>query len=242
MNDLWKLRIAKLAACVVSPQCWHGLCLGVAPSIEHRRVLRDLSPDAIIDVGANRGQFALMCKLLHPHTPIVSFEPLPREADTFKAIHGKRKDIRLLQCALGETPGSATLHISQSADSSSLLPIGRKQTELFQNTAEVGTIEVEVNRLDDLDEHWHGKNKLLLKIDVQGFELPVLRGAIRTLKRCAYVYVECSEIPLYEGQELRKEVEDFLTEHGFRKEGPHNEHILGGKLIQADYLFARPIG
>lgn len=237
--DLLTLRLAKLATSLWNPTCWPALRLGVAPSIEHRKVLGGLEPDGIVDVGANRGQFTLMCRLTHPRTPVVAFEPIPHEAATFRRIHGGDPDVTLLESALGDAKGTATLHLSQSADSSSLLPISRNQTDLFQNTAEIGTLEVPLQRLDDLSEHWKDRNHLLLKLDVQGFELSVLRGAVRTLQDCAYVYAECSEIPLYEGQALRQEVEDFLSARGFNVAGRHNEHWHAGKLVQADYLFVR---
>ena len=62
---------------------------------------------------------------------------------------------------------------------------------------------------------------------------------METLKSCTHVYVECSEIPLYDGQALRGEVEVFLLEHGFGVKGRYNEQLSNGDLIQADYLFSR---
>lgn len=129
--------------------------------------------------------------------------------------------------------------MSKSADSSSLLPIGRRQTELHKNTAEIGTIEVAVHRLDEFDFHWSQSKRLLLKLDVQGFELNVLKGSVDALKHCAYVYAECSEVPLYDGQALRPEVEAFLKDQGFILQSRHNEQWDSGSLIQADYLFCR---
>lgn len=239
MTDLLKLRLIKLGTSFVHPSCWGALASGVAPAVEHRAVLRALAIDGVIDVGANRGQFTLACRLVLAGVPVVAFEPIPAEAAKFRKVHGGRPQVKLIECALGEFRGNAALHLSESADSSSLLPIGRKQTELFAHTAEVGTISVGVQRLDDFSEHWRGRVRQLLKIDVQGFELRVLRGATETLKSCAYVYAECSEVPLYDGQALRSEVESFLVEQGFARQARHNEQCSGGLLIQADYLFAR---
>lgn len=238
MNELTRLRFAKLKLSLLHPVCWRPLTLGVAPAIEHLSLLRPLKVDGIIDVGANRGQFSLVCQLSHAGIPMVSFEPIPREAVTFRRVHGHRAHVKLIESALGESTGTATLHLSKSADSSSLLPIGKRQTELFENTAEVGTIQVSVQRLDDLGETWAGRTRQLLKLDVQGFELNVLRGAVETLRSCAYVYAECSEVALYDGQALRAEVEAFLGEHGFFLQRRHNEQMHDGQLIQADYLFS----
>jgi FkbM family methyltransferase len=237
--DLLKLRLAKLWASLSRPSYWNALVVGVAPAIEHRNVLRTLQVDGVIDVGANRGQFSLACRFALPGVPVVAFEPIPKEAETFRKVHGARGEVTLIESALGETKGAATLHLSKSADSSSLLPIGKKQTELFENTVEIGTITVPVHRLDDFAECWVGRSRQLLKLDVQGYELNVLRGAAETLRSCAYVYAECSEVALYDGQALRVEVEAFLGKHGFKVQGRYNEQMDRGQLIQADYLFSR---
>lgn len=237
--DLLAIRARKLYASLSRPGYWGALCHGVSPAIEHREVLHSLAVDGIIDVGANRGQFSLVCRFALPGVPIIAFEPIPHEAAIFRKVHCKMLNVSLIESALGETTGTATLHLSKSADSSSLLPIGRRQTELFRDTAEVGTIEVPVRRLDDLTPQWAGRTRQLLKLDVQGFELRVLRGAVAALKSCSYVYAECSEVALYEGQSLRPEVEAFLAEQGFALQGRHNEQLKQGRLIQADYLFKR---
>jgi FkbM family methyltransferase len=237
--DLLTLRLVKLWTSVSHPSCWGALASGVAPSVEHFNVLRAIRPDGLLDVGANRGQFTLACRLVQPGIPVVAFEPIPAEAVVFRRVHGHATEVALLESALGDAQGEATLHLSKSADSSSLLPIGKNQTTLFADTQEVGTLKVPVQRLDDLSESWAGRKRQLLKLDVQGFELSVLHGAVETLKSCAYVYVECSEIPLYDGQALRAEVESFLQHHGFTRESRHNEQWDGAELVQADYLFVR---
>jgi len=231
-------QLRKLAFAVAHPTCWPALALGVAPSIEHMDMLRSLEIDGIIDIGANRGQFSMACRIVRPLLPIVAFEPIPAEAATYRRVHGRNPKTVLVELAVGETPGTATLHLSKKADSSSLLPIGHRQTELFRNTAEVGTITVPVQRLDNLTAHWMGRSRQLLKLDVQGFELNVLRGATEVLKTCAYVFAECSEISLYEGQALRTEVAAFLRQHGFGDPAQFSPHYHDGQLIQADYLFS----
>jgi hypothetical protein len=114
------------------------------------------------------------------------------------------------------------------------------QRKLFPRTDEIGTLKISVKRLDDFKSAWEKHSRILLKIDVQGFELAVLKGAVETLRNCAYVYVECSETELYVGQALYQDVSDFLTNRGFSPRSRYNETIVNGKLIQADYLFAGP--
>jgi FkbM family methyltransferase len=238
MSGAGSLRIRKLVYSLAHPRCWKALWMRVAPSIEHREVLSRLACDFIIDVGANRGQFSLVSRLVNPGVPIVAFEPIPAEAEVFCRVTSGFKNIQLHQVAIGEKASEAEIHLSHSADRSSLLPIGEILKKLFPATDEIGTEKVPVKKLDDFKAEWERHSRILLKIDAQGFELSVLKGATETLKYCAYVYVECSEIELYVGQALYRDVATFLEQQGFRLQFRHNETVIDGELIQADYLFA----
>lgn len=238
-TSVFRLRISKLAASLMRPSCWRALSFGVAPSIEHLPLLKTLEVDGVIDVGANRGQFTLACSIAMGRIPVIAFEPIPSEAKIFSAIHSQNKNVTLVQCALGESRSQATLHLSRSADSSSLLPIGLRQTKLFPNTVEAGTMTVPVQMLDDSLPLMMGRNRQLLKLDVQGFELSVLNGGLKTLSMCNYVYAECSEVPLYDGQALRPEITAMLTHHGFQETASYNHQLDRSELIQADYLFTK---
>ncbi|MEX0759001.1 MAG: FkbM family methyltransferase, partial [Tistlia sp.] len=82
---------------------------------------------------------------------------------------------------------------------------------------------------------------VLLKLDVQGFELAALEGCADRLDQVAWVYVECSYLELYEGQALAAEVEAWLAARGFRLQGRHNLLTdASGAPVQADLLFFRP--
>jgi len=239
MTELFRLRVAKAWFAATHPGCWRALSMRVAPSIEHRAVLRSLKIDRLIDVGGNRGQFSLMTRLEHPGLPIHAFEPLPGEAAVYREVFSGDPAVMLHEMALGEVAGTAELHLSRRADSSSLLPIGEMQSKLFPSTDEIGTLKVRVATLDDLADVWGPARNALLKLDVQGFELSVLKGARRALRNCAYVYAECSEVPLYTGQALFPEVADFLAGEGFKPVRRANDQFADGRLVQADHLFAR---
>ena len=82
--------------------------------------------------------------------------------------------------------------------------------------------------------------RALLKADVQGFELEVLRGSERTLEQVELVEVELSLVPLYAGAPLLPEVYEHLRERGFALVGL--EPVLldpAGAVLQLDGLFAR---
>lgn len=217
-----------------------ALRFGVGAAVEHEPVMAGLSPATVVDVGAHVGQFSLLISALHPGARIVAFEPMPEAAATWRRLFDGNGHAVLHTVAIGARTGSATLHVSARTDSSSLLPIGDGQRSAFPGTGEAGTMQVEVTPLGAFLSAGDIVRPALLKIDVQGYELEVLRGAESLLDRFDHVYVEASFVPLYDGQPLFDEIEAFLAARGFREQGRYNLSLDGdGRPVQADFLFAR---
>ena len=217
-----------------------GLRYGVAASVEHRTVIAGLDLATVVDVGANVGQFSLLVTSLHAQARVFAFEPLPDAADRFARLFAGNDRVRLHRAALGPEPGTAILHISARNDSSSLLPIAEAQQRIFPGTQEVGTVSVPVGPLADFVSRDELAAPALLKIDVQGFELEVLRGAAALLDAFDWLYIEASWVALYEGQALAEEVIAFAADHGFTLASTHNRSDASdGSPIQADLLFRR---
>ena len=231
----------KLAAILKSPYYQSRLLRHrVAAGVEHVRVLCGLDCRTVVDIGANRGQFALVARRCLPHARVISFEPLPAAAAKFRAVFAGDDRVTLHEAAIGPSPGNATIHVSKRDDSSSLLPTTATQVALFPGTAEVATATVRVASLREFISAADIQSPALLKLDVQGYELEALRGCEDLLDQFAYVYAECSFVELYGGQALADEVVAWLRERGFGLRGVHNtEYDRGGRAIQADFLFAR---
>lgn len=213
------------------------LFYNVLASSDHQSVL-NLKFHTIADIGANRGQFALAAKKWSPKAKIIAFEPLPAAACVFRKIFHDDEGIIIHQAAIGPMTGETTLHVSASDDSSSLLPISQLQETLFPGTNEIGRINVNIGRLSDYVKDRDITPPALLKIDVQGYELEVLRGCEDLLKSFNYVYTECSFLELYSGQALADEVIDWLRKKGFQFNGIFNVvSDKNGRSVQADFLF-----
>jgi len=84
---------------------------------------------------------------LHPNARIYAFEPLPDAAARYRRVFANDSNVTLFEAAISTEAGTATMHVSASADSSSLLPISARQSELFPGTEEVGVTDVEVGPL-----------------------------------------------------------------------------------------------
>ena len=130
------------------------------------------------------------------------------------------------------------MHLASRADSSSLLPLGSAQKQLF-DMDEAGQLTVAVRRLDAVIDTADLPRPALLKIDVQGFEYETLKGAAGLLSAIDTVYVEASFVELYAGQKLAEDVAGLLEAHGFVEAGRFNISQKKGRDVQADLLFAR---
>lgn len=222
---------------------WQGLRKGVAAGVEHLALLQHMKINTIIDIGANRGQFALLARHCFPEAMIYSFEPLPEAAAICKELFSGDRQFALHVVAIGAKPGNATLHVSKRDDSSSLLPITDQQNILFPGTAQSRETMVRIERLSQCIKDKDVAIPALLKIDVQGFELECLEGCAELLPRIMYVYVECSFLTLYAGQPLARDVVKWMSKNGFSLDGVYNVVYNGvGRAIQADFLFLRTEG
>lgn len=199
--------------------------------------------DLVIDVGANDGGYGGYLRQGGYNGAICSFEPLKDVHALLKARAAKDNLWTVApQCALGETEGAVDIHIAGNSKSSSLLPMLQSHVSAAPHSATVGKESVPLKRLDDIDIQILRKSrKAMLKIDTQGYEMPVLLGARETLNHCVGVQLEMSLVPLYEGQVLYRELLDWLGQEGFQLWSllPGFADLKSGRLLQMDGVFFR---
>jgi FkbM family methyltransferase len=211
----------------------------------HRRIslLRAFEIDAILDVGANEGQFAQEMRSEGFVGRIVSFEPL---ATSYRHLRGYAQFDPLwdvVQLALGDFDGQADLNVSRNSQSSSILDMSPRLRAMGADIEYCGTQTVEVRRLDSVWDLYRGNaRRVYLKLDVQGAEAAVLRGAEKSLPEVVGVHMETSLEELYEGGELLVPTLIGMEKRGFKLMGiePEFSDATTGQLLQADCLFFRP--
>lgn len=214
----------------------------VAGGVEHKRILEACKYKLIVDVGANKGQFAIASRYYSPSARVISFEPLPSAFKVLKKIFLSDPMVLSYCCGIGNKNSTTTIYISNSDDSSSLLPMGKKQESIFPGTYQVGTLEIEVKKLTEFIAVNEIPENSLLKIDVQGYEYEVLEGALPLLSSFKFIYCECSYTELYAGQKLAEDVIKLLEYSNFELVDRYNLYLDNGKApIQADFLFRNKI-
>lgn len=199
------------------------------------RRLRSLGVDrrGVIHVGAHEAQ-ELPEYLAFGFERQLWIEPQPAIYDRLIAKLPKVPGVKAARVACGDQPGQATMHVLENNDgmSNSLLE-PKLHLDEYPQYARGGTFTVNVARLDDVVEEQGFKTTdfSLLAIDVQGFELHVLRGAPRTLAGVAAVVAEVYTRELYAGCAMLDEVDAFLAGFDLRRVGTRlSRHHFGDAL------------
>ncbi len=164
--------------------------------------------DAIVDVGANIGQFAFMIHSVVPDINVYSFEPDPKCFSLLEKTFSKHQiPGRCFPMALSREQGSSVLNVYESSANNSFL----------QREGETPTdsTSVRCETLDAVSREFGAIKSVFLKIDVQGAELAVLAGAKRFLPLCQLVLVEVSLTSSYTGNAKIEEVFAALRAEGF---------------------------
>lgn len=204
-----------------------------------KRILDQLKIRTVLDIGANTGQFAQQLRATGFTGRILSFEPQADAHLALTAAAAADKEWTIAKrCALGDTEGSMTMHRADNSVSSSLLPMLGSLAEAAQGARTVGQEMVPMLRLDQHPDLAVITGDVFAKIDTQGYELHVLRGAEQIMPRITGILVEASLVPLYDGQPLLAEVVAFLDAHGFAIIDllPEFQHPQHGQMLQVDLI------
>jgi FkbM family methyltransferase len=207
------------------------------------KAVREYRIDLVLDVGANVGQTGMALRAAGYQGRIVSFEPQRAAFQQLQRVAHGDADWECRQLALGESSRVVEMQISGFTPSSSILHMNKAHVELWPSSGVVGVEVVQVRTLDEMAEELRlSGHRILLKLDTQGYEAQVLRGASRSLRSVSAVYAELLFISLYDGQAEYHEVMNLLDAAVLRFAGLfEGHHDAVTKLpIFADGLFVRP--
>jgi FkbM family methyltransferase len=194
----------------------------------------------VFDVGANVGQFGMFMRKNGYRGKLVSFEPLSTALPLLRRRAEAGTDWSVVPIGLGDFDGEATINVAGNSESSSLLGMLPRHTEIMPIAGYIGSETVTIRRLDSvIDEHAVPGQPLFVKLDAQGFEKKIVAGAAQSLARIVGFQIELSPSPLYAGEAPLSEMVQHMTNLGYLLMGvePGWSDDGTGQLMQMDGVF-----
>lgn len=198
--------------------------------------------DFVFDIGANTGQFAESLYDFGYKGRVVSFEPVQQayaELLQRKAPHALWEVAE--RCAIGGEDGEIEINVSNDTVFSSILPIEDSYVAHNAKSRIVAKEKTPLHRIDTIaGRYLKGGEKILLKIDTQGYEKEVLNGATELIKKAKGLKIEIPLYPIYHNTGFTfYEIIDFVKTNGFQ---PYSFHVEGvdlptGRVNTIDGLF-----
>lgn len=211
------------------------------------QLMRKSLPKIIFDVGANRGQTTVNYLRYFLDATIYGFEPYPPSFEAYKTRFFGLHKVIPVEVSLSDKTGVSKLYCNDCDYTNSLLkPLPeskRTYKDINQQLKHVKTIYSKTITLDKFTEDNRIKAIDILKMDTQGSELRILKGAARLLKHkmINIIYTEIGFLPMYEGHALFSDIETLLRKSGYILYDITNcFRDSKGRLISGDAIFLSP--
>ncbi|MEO0685555.1 MAG: FkbM family methyltransferase [Cyanobacteria bacterium J06649_11] len=194
---------------------------------------RGVSPTTVIDIGAYEGEWTTLFKSVFPESKVLMLEAQNNKAPVLQEIcDGFERDVDFSISLLGEKDHEKVTFVEMETGSSVL----EESSPYHRDYLEKETIT-----LDSLLLRYPNFKKLdFLKLDVQGYELNVLRGASQLLEQTEFVLMETSLVSINKGCPLIADVIEFMAHKDFRVLDFCSQiRRKDGVLWQTDLLFVK---
>ncbi|MDH4242064.1 MAG: FkbM family methyltransferase [Phycisphaerae bacterium] len=211
---------------------------GVDGLLQHVRSM-GFVPATVIDVGAAYGAFTRQCRSVFPASRFILIEPLVEYQPALKKLTDEMPAIHCVTAVAAAHAGEAVLNVHPDLVGSSLLSEVEKNTQVNGVPRAVRAIT-----LDGLIEETGAEGPFLLKADVQGAELEVLRGAERMLADTECILLEISLFRFFEGGPDLSDAVAYMKARGFvvYDISGFQYRPLDNALAQVDVTFVKEAG
>jgi 2-O-methyltransferase len=173
----------------------------------------------IVEAGAHIGSDTLEMAKRWKKATIHAFEPVPHLFQILAKNTEGVANIHIYPLALGEVTGEVEIYLSSGkSDASSSVLVPKKHLDIHPDVFFEEKINVPITTLDEWAARYDIKQVDMLWLDLQGFELQVLKNSPSILRWVKVIYTEVNLIENYEKTGLYGELKDWLTGQGFRVE------------------------
>jgi FkbM family methyltransferase len=203
----------------------------------------------VFDIGSNVGDSVAAFRSAFPGSDVYAFEPSPTVFSKLQERMRNEPQVKLVQAAVGEHDGTASLHQNSADDSNSMLANSSRIYEFapIEMCEPVRDIEVPITRIDSFCAKHSISQIDLLKVDSQGYERQILAGAGDLLapKFIRGLFLEILFVDLWDNQSWCGEVLELMRARGYRLFGITNvayDDVNGWKWADALFLSNQPRG
>jgi FkbM family methyltransferase len=206
-------------------------------------LFEQLRINCVLDVGANMGQYAGNLRKAGYQGLIISFEPVSECYNHLKSREDE--NWKIMNFALGNKTGTAEIHVANKNVFSSILEPNEYSQHRFHDSARINHSEqVQIVRLDDLIDSLAvgiSDPRIFLKLDTQGYDLEVLKGAVSSLKYIAGMQSEISCRAIYNGMPTHIESLNYFDNLGYEITGifPLSHDKEDMSLLEFDCVFRK---
>ncbi len=194
------------------------------------KILSWTTPTTVIDIGANIGAFSLQIK-----QKIATASIHMIEANPFCEHLLQSTGIPYTIAALSDKEEVKSLFLEKRNTLATGASLFKENTNWYADGAYF-EMPVQTKLLDDLN-LFQGEQIELMKLDVQGSELAIMKGGTETISRTNWICLEVSLVEYNDGAPGMKEVTEWLQNRGFELKDIVEYHFDRGNIFQLDLLF-----
>lgn len=203
-----------------------------------RKLLSSGKIDAVLDGGANEGQWAK--GVLSPRFAdydVISFEPVKEVFSKLANQSANNPNWKVVNVALGSENGVGTLNVSSNGGQSSSFKDFNLHPQAYPSVSMVRQEEVKLRRLDGLVE---SGRSYYLKLDLQGYEKEALEGSAAILGDVVAIEIETAFMEMYSGQPTHHQIIPYVIDLGFHPYSTSSPATMkSGRITYCDLLLIR---
>jgi FkbM family methyltransferase len=194
----------------------------------------------IFDVGGSDGSTVVDFKKIFPNAQILTFEPFPDAFANLNKLANAYLNVKAYNFALSDNENPATFYVNKSKATNSLFKPVATNSFIDDHAIPEAEIQIMQKKLDNVLSDNNISLIDILKIDVQGGELKVLKGAEEALiqNKIKFILAEIWFLEGYENQPLYHDIASYLAKFSFKPFGMYNIHYRkDGHFLWGDAIF-----
>ena len=217
-----------------------------------RRLTLGKEISTVFDVGANVGTTARLFARRFSQAQVFAFEPVPT---TYKTLLENTKDIETIKCfniGFGDKLETKDIYIFRNSEVSTVVRNSPYAVKILRSEP-LSSASISLQRLDDFTVKNNVEQVQVLKIDTEGFDLQVIKGAHHLLERNAVTFLYCEFNDLFPSSELAggalSDIHVTLTQENFKLVGlyvdyikPENEFFAVRNALYVNTISYRNLG